>query len=125
MSSSSSQQLQFCDATFKFSNLPAPDHNYSVQLWLLTVKMASFVKCCLIITLHIIQVIHTGFKPGDKYAGVSLIIRNDFEILKTEEIHKRRIIKNRMQKFGKPRHFKILQAFLATHQVGIKMIERC
>ena len=36
---------------------------------------------------------HTGCKPGDTYAGVSLIIRNNFEILKPEEIHKGRIIK--------------------------------
>ena len=39
------------------------------------------------------QVIHTGCKPGDKYTGLSLIIRKDFEILKSEEIHKGRITK--------------------------------
>ena len=32
-------------------------------------------------------------KIGDSYAGVSLIIRDDFEIIKTQEIHKGRIIK--------------------------------
>ena len=39
------------------------------------------------------QIKHSGCKICDNYAGVSLIIRNDFEIIKTEEIHKRRIIK--------------------------------
>ena len=39
------------------------------------------------------QVKHSGCKIGDRYAGVSLIIRNDFEILNCEEIHKGRIIK--------------------------------
>ena len=39
------------------------------------------------------QIKHSGCKIGDRYAGVSLIIRNDFEILNCEEIHKGRIIK--------------------------------
>ena len=30
---------------------------------------------------------------GDNYAGISLIIRNDSKIMKTEEMHKGRIIK--------------------------------
>ena len=36
---------------------------------------------------------HSGCKIGNSYAGVSLIIRNDFEILNREEIHKGRMIK--------------------------------
>ena len=39
------------------------------------------------------QVKENGCKIGGTYAGVSLIIRNDFQIIKTEEIHKGRIIK--------------------------------
>ena len=49
--------------------------------------------CQSIKDLSITQIKYSGCMIGDNYAGVSLIIRNDLEITKTEEIHKGRIIK--------------------------------